>query len=105
MPPRRAKSPPESRYSYDRITEEIQSAIERTKRERPGFTQKDVASYCNLTEQQFSHRMSGIRVWFKVEDLGAIADFLRAPPGWPFVVSSPAAVRPPPKAIPRARRT
>lgn len=34
---------------------------------------------------QLSHRLAGDTVGWKLEEIGAIADFLNAPPGWPFV--------------------
>jgi transcriptional regulator with XRE-family HTH domain len=81
MPRELAKPPPKSRYSYKAATTEIEKEISAGER----GTQKDVASYLNLTEQQFSHRMRGVNAKFTVEHFGAIADFFKAPAGWPFV--------------------
>lgn len=81
MPRDLAKPPPKSRYSYAAATLEVEKQL--TKRGRGA--QKQVAGYCNLTEQQFSHRMRGVYAFFEIEHFGAIADFLRMPPGWPFV--------------------
>lgn len=81
MPRELAKPPPKSRYSYREATLEIERQL--VKRDRGA--QKEVAGYCNLTEQQFSHRMRGVNAFFKIEHFGAIADFWKAPPGWPFV--------------------
>lgn len=81
MPRELATPPPPSRYSYRAATKEIEREISAGER----GTQKDVANYCNLTEQQFSHRMRGVNAKFTVEHFGAIADFFKAPPGWPFV--------------------
>jgi hypothetical protein len=38
-----------------------------------------------MDDSAFSHRLVGERSRFTLEQLGAIADALDAPPGWPFV--------------------
>lgn len=92
-----AKRPPPSRYSYEAVTEEIERALSSDAARSKGITQKDVAFHCNLTEAQFSHRMRGVYSQFEVEHFGAIADFLKAPAGWPFVQWNEAARTGPPK--------
>ncbi len=84
-----AKPPPPSRYSYGRLTEEIERAIS----SRQDITQKDVASYINLTEPQMTHRMKGRYAKFTIEHIGGIADFLDAPDGWPLLAWKEAAKR------------
>lgn len=76
-----AQPPPPSRYSYKDATREIARELAT----REVGTQKQVAGYCNLTEQQFSHRMRGVWSKFTVEHFGAIADHLKMPAGWPFI--------------------
>jgi hypothetical protein len=80
-----AKPPPPSRYSYARAVLEVERVLDTL----PAGTQKQVAGYCNLTEQQFSHRMRGVQAKFTLEHLGAIADFFKMPAGWPFVTAEP----------------
>jgi hypothetical protein len=76
-----AEPPPESRYSYQRATAEVEREIS----DRGVGAQKQVAGYLNLTEQQFSHRMRGAYAKFSVQHFGAIADHFKMPQGWPFV--------------------
>jgi hypothetical protein len=85
MPKQLPTPTPESRYSYRRAADEVAAEIdERTDLEGPGF-QKQVAGAIGLDESAFSHRLTGVKSKFTIEQLGAIADFLQAPPGWPFV--------------------
>jgi hypothetical protein len=81
MPKPLPSQPPTSRFSYRRVVEEIEAQIDG----RGIGAQKAVAGYVNLDESAFSHRLTGVKSKFTVEQLGAIADFWRAPTGWPFI--------------------
>lgn len=81
MPRSLPSPPPPSRYAYRRIVEEIEAQIDI----RGVGAQKAVAAYVNLDESAFSHRLTGVKSKFTVEQLGAIADFWKAPAGWPFI--------------------
>lgn len=72
---------PESRYSYRAAVLEVEKEIAEAER----GVQKQLANELGLTEPQFSHRMRGKNAKFQVEHFGAIADFFKAPQGWPFV--------------------
>ncbi len=72
---------PVSRYVYDRIVQEIEAKIDASEL----GTQKLIAAAAHLDESAFSHRMTGGKSRFKVEHLGAIADYFKAPTGWPFL--------------------
>ncbi len=72
--------PERSRYSYEQICLEIESRLSKR------GMQARAAEACLLATPQFNkrlHRTSTER--FEIEHLGAIADFLRAPPGWPLI--------------------
>lgn len=72
---------PKSRYSYRRVVDEIEAQLEN----RGVGEQKAAAAAAGMDESAFSHRLTGIKSRFNVEQLGAIADHWNAPPGWPFV--------------------
>jgi hypothetical protein len=69
------------RYSAKHVSLEIAAAIARKGR----GTHKALAAHMGWTSQQLSHRLAVDTTRWKVEEIGAIADFMRAPPGWPFV--------------------
>jgi hypothetical protein len=71
---------PRSRYSYEAVVIEI-----RRKLGDEGVSHKSAAAACKLSDTGFSQRLRGEESWFKVEHLGAIADALKAPPGWPLI--------------------
>lgn len=71
---------PKSRYSYARVTKEIARELDA----KDFGEQKIVAGKAGLDESAFSHRMTGVRSRFTVEQLGCIADHWGKPPGWPF---------------------
>lgn len=75
------KPTPPSRYSYRRVAEEIEALIDLG----DVGEQKAAASAAGLDESAFSHRLTGIKSKFTVEQFGCIADHFKAPPGWPFV--------------------
>ncbi len=80
--PKQLPSPtPESRYSYRRVVDEIENQIDR----RGIGAQKAVAAAIGLDESAFSHRLTGAKSKFNIEQLGAIADHWDAPAGWPFI--------------------
>jgi hypothetical protein len=70
------------RYSYARVTAEIEEALQRRKR----GAHKAASTALGMSPPAFSKRLNeteGAR--FSVEELGLLADHLQAPPGWPFV--------------------
>jgi hypothetical protein len=81
MPKQLPTPPPVSRYSYRRVVEEIEAQLDK----RDIGEQKVVANAAGLDESAFSHRLTGAKSKFNLEQLGAIADFWRAPAGWPFI--------------------
>lgn len=82
MPLPAAKPPGRSRFSYEDVTAEISKAVAHA----PRGTKKSLAAACGVDSAGFSHRMTGYRgERFTVEQLGAIADELQAPTGWPFL--------------------
>ena len=85
MPKSLPVPPPPSRYSYRAAVEEIGRCIDEEAKKPNGLTQKQIAGAANLDESAFSHRRTGAKSKLTLEHIGAIADFLNAPPGWPFV--------------------
>jgi hypothetical protein len=81
MPPTSGADLPVSRYSYEAVTLEIQLLL----RKKGHGSKKLAAAAAQLTASQFSKRLRGAPEKFEVEHLGAIADWAKAPPGWPFV--------------------
>lgn len=71
---------PRSRYSYEAVVIEI-----RRKLKDKDVSHKKAAEACKLSDTGFSQRLRGEESWFKLEHLGAIADLLGAPPGWPLI--------------------
>lgn len=69
------------RYSAKQVSLAIAEAIARKGR----GTHKALAAHMGWDSTQLSHRLAGDTVRWKLEGIGAIADFLNAPPGWPFV--------------------
>lgn len=96
MPRRRSQTPkapkpppPEelpARYRSKAAAREIEQFLEERKDERgkPLFLAKELAAAADMSESTFSHKMAGRNTRFTVNELGLIADHLRAPPGWPF---------------------
>lgn len=78
--PRLKKYKP-SRYSTDRVCDEIEAALSAR-----DLDDKEVAVAVGISQPQFSHKLRTRKgsSW-RIEELGLIADFLKAPPGWPFV--------------------
>ncbi len=84
MPPARNKPVPPSRYSRAKIAIEIRDELRRQRRQG-GPTMAAVAHHLGLrVRQDLSHRLSGAYK-LEIEEIGAIADFLKAPEGWPFI--------------------
>jgi hypothetical protein len=69
------------RYSAKQVSLEITAAIKRKGR----GTHKELAAHMGWDSTQLSHRLAGDTTRWKIEQIGAIADFLEAPPGWPFL--------------------
>lgn len=69
------------RYSTKAVSLEIAAAIKR----RGRGTHKDLAAHMGWTSQQLSHRLAVDTTRWRIEQIGAIAEFFKAPPGWPFV--------------------
>lgn len=71
-----------SRYSIVEATLRVQKAISRS---RPRLLDKDVAKAIGMSVDVFSRKMNRNRSEFTLDELGAIADFFNAPPGWPIL--------------------
>jgi hypothetical protein len=69
------------RYSLAAVAVEIANQIGRQGR----GTHKALAAHLGITSQQLSHRLAIDTARLKIEEIGSIADFFNAPPGWPFV--------------------
>lgn len=69
------------RYSTKAVSLEIAAAIKRKGR----GTHKALAAHMGWGHTQLSHRLAVDTTRWRIEEIGAIADFLDAPPGWPFV--------------------
>jgi transcriptional regulator with XRE-family HTH domain len=79
---------PVSRYTLEKIGLEIRSAIEDGRglpdsKKKRGYHSR-IAEYLGMSSQQLSHRLSG-DYELTIEMVGAIAEFMNAPPGWPFI--------------------
>jgi hypothetical protein len=70
-----------SRYSYNEVVAEVARVLETM----PRGTQKVLAIACNLDSPGFTNRMAKAGSRFTLEQIGALADALQAPPGWPFL--------------------
>lgn len=70
------------RYSYAAVTKEIGRVVEPMKR----GTKKRLAAAAKMSASDFRHRMTEYRnERFSFEEIGAIAEELDAPPGWPWL--------------------
>jgi hypothetical protein len=69
------------RYSLPAVALEIAHQIGRQGR----GTHKALAAHMGISSQQLSHRLAIDTTRLKLEEIGVIADFFNAPPGWPFV--------------------
>jgi hypothetical protein len=81
MPPKK-KAPIASRYSIKEATLRIEKAMGRS---RPRVQNKELAGALGMDEGVFSRKMRQSRSTFSLDELGAIADFFEAPPGWPVL--------------------
>ena len=86
--PRSLKTrPPPGPYTYKAVVVEIEGLINRKGR----GSQKELASFVGLTENQFSKRLRGLGARFSIEQIGAIAAWATddkgkpAPLGWPWI--------------------
>lgn len=77
-----AKQRPRSRYSMKRACANIELAMGRSK---PQIQNKELAQAIGLSEDVFSRKLRQARSSFTLEELGLVADFFGAPPGWPMV--------------------
>jgi hypothetical protein len=83
MPKPLARPPPRSRYSYERVVDEIAHRIAML----PRGTTARLARELGLETHQFSHRLRGVKAKFSPEQIGAISDFIvpgGAPVAWPW---------------------
>jgi hypothetical protein len=83
-----AKKSQEGRYSAEAAAVEVRRAMST----RPGpdgqlVSQKMLAGFLGISEGQLSRkiRMSDGKSEFNINELGMLADFFRAPLGWPFL--------------------
>lgn len=87
MPRPIKNKPPPGPYSYKSVCEEIERLILR----RGHGSQKELASFIGLTEQQFSKRLHDAGARFSLEQVSAITAWATdekgrpAPIGWPWV--------------------
>lgn len=84
MPRRLANATPPSRYSYQRVREEIARRIRLLER---GTTVR-LAAAMAIEPHQFSHRLRGLKARFTIEQIGVIADEIvpgGAPTAWPYI--------------------
>lgn len=58
--------------------------VHRTIQNHPRGTHASVARELGISSQQLSHRLAN-DYDFTLEEIGIVADFLRAPAGWPFI--------------------
>jgi transcriptional regulator with XRE-family HTH domain len=68
-----------NRYNSVEIAHRVEEA-----REKHNLKSDELAERIGLKPSQWYDRVRG-QVPFTVEELGALADALNAPPGWPFV--------------------
>jgi hypothetical protein len=71
-----------SRYSTKEAALRIERAMGRS---RPVLSNKEVAAAIEMTDDLFSRKLRMKRSTFTLEEMGAIADFFDAPPGWPVL--------------------
>lgn len=71
---------PVNRYDRIKIGQEVINTIAAFK-SRGLHTR--IAEYMGMSSQQLTHRLQG-ESELKIEEAGCIADFLKAPAGWPF---------------------
>lgn len=86
--PRRPKPPP-GRYTLAKVSREIEDRI----RIKGRGSQKEAANALGITEQAFSAKLRGVETNWNVEEIGQLADFWDAPPGWPWITWSEAELR------------
>ena len=77
------KNRPPSRYSVAECCLRIEKAMGRS---RPAVLNKQLAAELDMNPGTFSHKLRNTgKSTFTVEELGLIADWFDAPPGWPFI--------------------
>jgi hypothetical protein len=76
------KKRPASRYSMARACANIELAMSRS---NPPLLDKEVADAIGMAKDLWSRKMSRSRSSFSLEELGQVADFFHAPPGWPVL--------------------
>lgn len=76
------RKPPlvKGRYDMSQILDRIEHLRHKRRLQR-----KDIAISVGISEAQFSKKMRQHLSTFTLEEIGAIADVLEAPPGWPFL--------------------
>jgi hypothetical protein len=84
-----APSTPEeqpARYRAKSAASEIDRFLSerRDEKGKPLYLAKELADAGGMSESTFSHKMAGRRSKFTVNELGLIADHVKAPPAWPF---------------------
>jgi len=82
--PRQTQALPRSRYSYEAVVLEIERMLARMGH----GSHSRAAELLGWTTSQFAKRMAGTGLTgerFRLEHLGALADWAQAPMGWPFV--------------------
>lgn len=104
MPKPRRKPEEPTRYTYNAVLDEVRSVVG----SMPRGTHRALGVACNLDHPGFSKRLAGGQGYsFSIEHLGAIADTLNAPPGWPFIpwngATTAASPHAPPVRIMRGR--
>jgi hypothetical protein len=86
--PRRPKPPP-GRYTLRKVSLEIEDQL----RIRGRGSQKEAANALGISEQSFSAKQRGVETNWKIEEIGQLADYWKAPPGWPWITWSEAELR------------
>lgn len=87
MPRKNKNRPPVGPYTYKGVVEEIERLVLR----KGHGSQKELASFIGLTEQQFSKRLHDAGARFDLEQISAIAAWATdekgrpAPLGWPWI--------------------
>jgi hypothetical protein len=69
------------RYTYEAVILELQILLKK----KGHGSKKLAAATADLLPTQFSKRLRGSPERFTIEQLGRIADWAKAPPGWPFI--------------------
>ena len=80
MPKKPPREIPSSRHSYAAVAAEI---TRYTKAVRGRH--KEIAGILHLTSQQLTHRIRGVQTELTIDEIGVIADWARAPLGWPLL--------------------